>query len=141
MPYPMMCRLLLAVLLAGALGGCQRDDDAAAGQRTTASPATGPAAAPPPPVPVPALPGDVAPDVAPADAHGEEDAMQCDAGRAQWMIGEQPTEELLARGAADAGAQVSRYIRHDEMVTMEYHPSRLNVDLGEDGLIRAVRCG
>jgi hypothetical protein len=71
----------------------------------------------------------------------EENAMGCDASKAEWMIGQPPTEELLARGAADAGAQVSRYIRHDEMVTMEYHPSRLNVDLGEDGLIRAVRCG
>ena len=67
--------------------------------------------------------------------------MSCDASKAEWMVGQQPTDELLARGAADAGAQVSRYIRHDEMVTMEYHPSRLNVDLDENGVIRAVRCG
>lgn len=71
----------------------------------------------------------------------EEDTMGCDASKAEWMIGQQPTDELLRRGAADAGAKVSRYIRHDEMVTMEYHPSRLNVDLDENGVIRAVRCG
>jgi hypothetical protein len=67
--------------------------------------------------------------------------MACDASKAEWMIGQQPTAELLARGAAAAGAEVARYLRHDEMVTMEYHPSRLNVDLDENGTIRAVRCG
>jgi hypothetical protein len=67
--------------------------------------------------------------------------MGCDASKAEWMIGQRPSAELLERGAAAAGAQVARYLRHDEMVTMEYHPSRLNVDLGEDGLVRAVRCG
>jgi hypothetical protein len=71
----------------------------------------------------------------------EEDTMSCDPSKAQWMIGQPATPELLRRGAADAGAQVARYLQHDEMVTMEYHPSRLNVDLDEHGVVRAVRSG
>ena len=67
--------------------------------------------------------------------------MSCDPGKARWMIGQVPTPERLKRGAADAGAEVARYLRHDEIVTMEYHPSRLNVDLDEHGIIRAVRSG
>jgi hypothetical protein len=136
-----MTRITMTVLLACALGGCDRADDDPTTERRDAAPASTAGEVAAPPVPVPVLPGDVAPQVPPADGIHQDDAMDCDAGRAEWMIGQQPTAELLARGAADAGAQVSRYIRHDEMVTMEYHPSRLNVDLGEDGLIRAVRCG
>jgi hypothetical protein len=67
--------------------------------------------------------------------------MSCKPENARWMIGQRPTPELLKRGAADAGAQVARYLRHDEIVTMEYHPSRLNVDLDEDGVICRVRSG
>jgi hypothetical protein len=137
----LMTRTTMVVLLACALGGCERHDDEPTTRQRDAVPASTAGEMAVPPVPVPALPGDVAPQVPPADSNHQEDVMDCDASKAEWMIGQQPTAELLARGAADAGAQVSRYIRHDEMVTMEYHPSRLNVDLDEDGLIRAVRCG
>lgn len=82
-------------------------------------------------------------DNAPAGGNnnGQEEPMGCDAGKAEWMIGQKPTDELLERGAADAGAEVARYLRHDQVVTMEYHPSRLNAKLNEQGIIYDVRCG
>ena len=70
-----------------------------------------------------------------------ENGMGCDASKAQWLIGEEPSQERLDRAGAETGAEVVRTIRHDEMVTMEYHEARLNVDLDEDGRVRAVRCG
>lgn len=78
---------------------------------------------------------------APAADQAEATPMGCDAEAAMWMLGRPRDDVLLERARIDAGAQVARYIRHDEMVTMEFHPSRLNVDLDASGRVRAVRCG
>jgi hypothetical protein len=39
-----------------------------------------------------------------------------------------------------AGATV-RHIRPDTQVTMDYSPTRLNIDINADGVITGVRCG
>lgn len=71
----------------------------------------------------------------------DEPEARCDADRAQWAVGRPATEALLRQAKEDAGVEIARFIPHDMMVTMEYHPSRLNIDLDEDGRVRMVRCG
>ncbi|MFN3314213.1 MAG: I78 family peptidase inhibitor [Hyphomonas sp.] len=65
----------------------------------------------------------------------------CDAARAQWAIGEPASEELLERLRFDAGADLARYLRPGQPVTLEYHHARLNAELDEEGVVVALRCG
>ncbi|MGY6518087.1 MAG: I78 family peptidase inhibitor [Lysobacteraceae bacterium] len=120
-----MVRVSLIAVLAVGLAGCQDPPP------PHDIPETGAAA---PALPPPTL-------TAPAEDAMHEDESRCDASRAQWAVGELPTEEVMERARADAGVEVVRTIGHDEMVTLEYHESRLNLDLDEDGRIRAARCG
>lgn len=154
-----MVRASLTALLAmGLAAGCNPDTGPAETQphdvpeTATPSASPGPDSTALPPPTLETTPGRDATDpAASADdgiligdspAHENwEDGMACDASKAEWMIGETPTDELLERGAADAGVEIARYIRHDEAVTMEYHPSRLNVSLDENGIIARVNCG
>lgn len=146
-----MVRATLFVLVALGLAGCGPDRP----DRDETLPHEVPEAAAPPAgsaLPPPTLDSDPAQRPRPADSgqlgaamgttpERRENGMGCDASKAQWLIGEAPTQEQLDRAGAETGAEVVRTIRHDEMVTLEYHDSRLNVDLDEDGRVRGVRCG
>ena len=63
----------------------------------------------------------------------------CDAGAAGAFIGRPAAEAEAARAAAAAGRV--RVIRPGDAVTMDYRADRLNVELDEAGIIRALRCG
>ena len=52
-----------------------------------------------------------------------------------------PTDEVKAEIAATVGQRAIRYIAPGDAVTMDFSPSRLNVELGEDGRIMRFRCG
>ena len=52
-----------------------------------------------------------------------------------------PTDEVKAEIAATVGRRAIRYIAPGDAVTMDFSPSRLNVELGEDGRIKRFRCG
>lgn len=147
-----MVRATLFVLVALGLAGCgpdrpDHDDTLPHEVPEAAPPATAGGALPPPTMDAgnPQRPptGTAGPQEAALGTMPEqsENGMGCDASKAQWLIGEAPTQERLDRAGADTGAEVVRTIRHDEMVTLEFHPSRLNVDLDEDGRVRGVRCG
>lgn len=65
----------------------------------------------------------------------------CDAGEAQFAVGEPYTEQLGARARQAADAAVLRVIRPGEYVTMEFNPNRLNLRLTEGGRVHQVSCG
>ena len=68
-------------------------------------------------------------------------AEDCDATKAQWAIGEPESAELLERARLAAQAKSARFLRPNQIVTMEYSSSRLNLHLGTQGVVGSVRCG
>ena len=77
----------------------------------------------------------------PTAATVSEDAMTCDASKAQWALGQIPDDALIERARGDAGARVVRIIEYGMLVTMEYNEARLTIDLDQQGRVRQVRCG
>jgi hypothetical protein len=65
----------------------------------------------------------------------------CGAGKLDRWINVLPTEEVKARIAATVGRRPIRYIGPEDVVTMDFSPARLNVELGQDGRIKLFRCG
>ncbi|GGL62883.1 I78 family peptidase inhibitor [Wenxinia marina] len=74
---------------------------------------------------VPPPPQDVPPE--PSDA--------CGASGYQWLVGQSLAAVTLP---ADLNARV---LEPDDVVTMEYVATRLNIYLGQDGLVDRVTCG
>jgi hypothetical protein len=52
---------------------------------------------------------------------------------------------LVGKPATDAGVPAAsvtvRHIRPDTQVTMDFQPTRLNIDINAQGMITAIRCG
>lgn len=52
---------------------------------------------------------------------------------------------LVGKDASDAGVPPAsatvRHIRPDTQVTMDFQPTRLNLDINDEGIITGVRCG
>ena len=69
----------------------------------------------------------------PAPAEGED---ACGAAELQGLIGQPETVLATMRFS-----QVVRVIGPGMAVTMDYSPDRLNIDVGEDGLITRLWCG
>jgi hypothetical protein len=65
----------------------------------------------------------------------------CNADAARGMIGKTATADVVEQARVAADAEVARTLKPDQMVTMEYHPSRLNIDVDDDNVITNVRCG
>ena len=65
----------------------------------------------------------------------------CDESRARWAIGRPATSDLLERARLDAGAQVARFIRPNQPITMEYASGRVNLYLTAQGVVQFVVCG
>lgn len=85
----------------------------------------------PPPRPPPI---DVRPVVPPRGGN-------CDAGPAQGLVGQGATARNLETARVRSGAHMARTIRPGQMVTKEFDPERLNVELDAGGRILALRCG
>lgn len=75
------------------------------------------------------------------EASANEPSKRCDAAAAQFAIGKEPTRELVETARRQAGADLVRVIRQDQMVTKEYRVGRLNLLLDESGKVRQVQCG
>lgn len=118
----------LTLLMAAALFGLAA---CGTGNSTATPDAPAQAEVPPPPEMTPPEP----------DMDYSEPEARCNADAAQWAVGEASSEELLERARNDAGADIARFIDFDTMVTMEYHESRLNLYLAEDGTVERVTCG
>jgi hypothetical protein len=77
----------------------------------------------------------------PAPRPSLPEAENCDATKAQWAIGEPESGELLERARVAAQAKSARFLRPNQIITMEYSSSRLNLHLGTQGVVGSVRCG
>jgi hypothetical protein len=87
---------------------------------TASAPATTPSDPAPPPAPTPTDPA----------------ADTCNMAQYSALIGKPATDP----GVPAAGATV-RLIRPGTQVTMDFQPTRLNIDINAEGVITAIRCG
>lgn len=69
------------------------------------------------------------------------DRMSCNAEAAKSAIGKEATPQVVEQARIDAGAQIARVLRPGQVVTMEYHDSRLNIDVNDRNAIIGLRCG
>lgn len=65
----------------------------------------------------------------------------CDASRAGWAAGQRATDQLLEKARADAGAKTARFLRPNDVITLEYSGERLNLRVDGDNIVRSVTCG
>ena len=68
-------------------------------------------------------------------------ATTCDPTLARWAIGERASSGLLEAARVAAGAAVARFLRPNQVITMEYLGSRLNLNLDAQDIVRSVTCG
>lgn len=74
-------------------------------------------------------------------AHGSVPGYQCNAGKAQALVGQAATASLGTRTLKLSGARTIRWIRPSDMVTMDYRSDRLNIEVDRRNRISAIRCG
>lgn len=86
-------------------------------------------ASPPPPAPI-----DVRPNIPPPGG-------RCDAAPARSAIGQSSTARNVEAARVAAGARMVRTLRPGQMVTKEFDPERLNLEVDASGRITAARCG
>lgn len=65
----------------------------------------------------------------------------CDADPAQGLVGEIATSALGQRAMQLTGAEELRWIPPDTAVTMDYRPTRLNIEYDGEQRVTAIRCG
>ncbi|KAF1686892.1 Elastase inhibitor AFLEI Flags: Precursor [Pseudoxanthomonas broegbernensis] len=65
----------------------------------------------------------------------------CDASQALGLVGQAFEEAAAEQARIDTGAARVRVLRPGQAVTLEFDGARLNIELGEDGRIVALRCG
>jgi hypothetical protein len=76
-----------------------------------------------------------------AGRSGEAEDGSCGADKLARWRNVLPTDEVKAEIAATVGERPIRYIAPGDAVTLDFSPSRLNVELGKDGRIMRFRCG
>jgi hypothetical protein len=94
-----------------------------------------PAAATRPAVPIPP-----APPTPPAPP-GFTVSDRCDHTKAQRAIGQPASNDVLERARRAAGARTARFLRPNDVITMEFLASRLNVLLDAKHVVRSMYCG
>jgi hypothetical protein len=65
----------------------------------------------------------------------------CDAEAARTVVGQVATTAVVEQARSAAGAAIARTLKPGQMVTMEFHPSRLNIGVDAGNTITNVRCG
>ena len=65
----------------------------------------------------------------------------CDHTKAQWTIGQAASDELLERARVSAGADSARFLRPNQVVTLEFVGGRLNLNLDARDVVRSAVCG
>lgn len=65
----------------------------------------------------------------------------CNAEAVRWVIGREPTQDVVERARVESGSEAVRVIRPGEAVTMDYRGDRLNLDVNERNAVTGARCG
>lgn len=131
MAHPLLHSLLAASLTVGLVACAPRAGTAPAGPVSRE-------------VPQELYPVDPAPPVsatAPPNRENRMDDSTCNSDAARGAIGKTATTAVVEEARRAAGARIARTLKPDQMVTMEYHPSRLNIDVDERNVVTNVRCG
>lgn len=66
---------------------------------------------------------------------------RCEAKAAEFTIGKKASPQLLEQARTRAGAQNARFLKPDDMVTLEYRSDRLNLNTDNNLVITRVNCG
>lgn len=125
--WPVACVLLAATACA---------EPASPDSATATTSDAAPEAALPPVTPPP-----MAVEPPPRRMPGSGEAQRCDADAAREVVGREATADLVEEARSAAGADRVRVLEPGQMVTMEYHPSRLTLDVDERNIVVNVRCG
>jgi len=65
----------------------------------------------------------------------------CDAAGAQFAVGQEATPSVLQEARRRSGATRVRVIKPGEIVTQEFDPARLTIEVDAANRITSVRCG
>jgi len=71
----------------------------------------------------------------------KEPNSRCEASAAQFAIGKKASPELLDQARAKAGAQNARFLKPNDMITLEYRSDRLNLNTDNNLVVTRVNCG
>ncbi|MCX7079399.1 MAG: I78 family peptidase inhibitor [Pseudomonas sp.] len=74
--------------------------------------------------------------VAPETGHS-----RCESKAAEFAIGKKASPELLEQARTRAGAQSARFLKPNDMVTLEYRSDRLNLNTDANLVVTRVNCG
>ena len=91
--------------------------------------------------PVPPPPDAIGPGPFPAPAPGGGLVEACDAASSQSLLGQVGNASVAEQARRRSGANVMRFLRPGQIVTMEYRADRLNIVLDRNGRVEAIRCG
>jgi hypothetical protein len=68
-------------------------------------------------------------------------AADCDAQPVQGLLGQVYSDNVGETIRQNSGSKSIRLLKYNEMMTMEYIPSRINIIVDAKGAIYALRCG
>ena len=128
-----MIRIALGALLVTACTA----QPASTGEPANAASVEPVAASPAAPAPPPAETGSVRNE----SGSAEEPTAECDASKAEALVGREASEENGAEAKRLTGARGVRWIRPGQAVTMDYSPSRLNISVDSNERIEGFNCG
>jgi hypothetical protein len=66
---------------------------------------------------------------------------ECDARALGSFVGQLPTKENALKLMGFSRSRTLRWVPHDGVVTMDYSPTRLTVQLDAQGRIASAKCG
>lgn len=131
--------MLPLVLLLLAATACA---ETGTGNDTSPVPATSGEATNPSAQELPVKPPRMADEPPPRRMPGSDATLaNCDPDAARSAIGKLATVEVVEQARAAAGANVVRTLKPGQMVTMEYHASRLTLRVDDANVIVDVNCG
>ncbi|KAF0864732.1 I78 family peptidase inhibitor [Pseudomonas sp. LD120] len=74
-------------------------------------------------------------------AVSESGYTRCEATAAEFAIGKKASPALLEQARKRAGAQYARFLKPNDMITLEYRSDRLNLNTDASLVITRVNCG
>ena len=69
------------------------------------------------------------------------DTEACGAGAVATFVGEPATDAIKTQIRERSGAETVRFLKPDDIVTMEFRGERLTVSVDEKNVIRRIACG
>ncbi|MDD1141546.1 I78 family peptidase inhibitor [Pseudomonas sp. TNT2022 ID233] len=66
---------------------------------------------------------------------------RCEASAAEFALGKKASPELLEQARKKAGAQNARFLKPNDMITLEYRSDRLNLNTDQNLVVTRVNCG